>query len=241
MTAPEVELRAAWHRLVGPVTGASPDHRPTDALESLLGRLREPHRHYHTATHVMWVLRHVDEILRHAGCAGLDGDATRLAALWHDAVYDPQAADNEVVSARLARDVATGLGWSSARVDLVEQLVLSTIPGAPHPTRRTDVGRDGLDQTAGDRVGGQRACDEFDVLHDADLAILGSDPSQYQAYVNAVRREYVHVSAEDWRRGRPAVLRALLSDDPLFRTPVMAARAARARANIAAELATLAP
>ena len=227
MTAPEVELRAAWHRLCAPASGTSPDRRPADAFESLLARLREPHRHYHTATHVMWVLRHIDDIVRDASCTGLDADAVRLAALWHDAVYDPRAHDNEAVSARLAHDVAMSLGWPVERADLVEQLVLSTEPGASRPLRR-----DSSPVSAG-------RCDEFDVLHDADLAILGSDPAQYQAYVAGVRSEYAHVSADDWRRGRPVVLRSILAAQPLVRTPVMATRTARAEANVAAELAAL--
>ncbi|MFZ9629096.1 MAG: metal-dependent phosphohydrolase [Ilumatobacteraceae bacterium] len=225
MTAPEVELRAAWHRLSGAPTVARPDHRPSDAFESLLARLREPHRHYHTATHVMWVLRHADDILRHPSCAALDADAVRLAALWHDAVYDPTAVDNEAVSARLAHEVALSLGWDAARAALVEALVRSTEPGTSR-TPHADGAAHG-------------AVDEFDVLHDADLAILGSEPAQYQAYVNAVRREYAHVSDDDWRRGRPAVLRSILATRPLFRTAAMATRTARAEANLAAELASL--
>lgn len=218
MTAPEVELRTAWHRLAG-----SGDDESFDAL---LARLREPHRHYHTATHVMWVLRHAEALLLEAANPDLDGDAVRLAALWHDAVYDPTASDNEGASARLARDVAVQLGWTSARADLVAALIESTAP-ATDPTSAPGAQRGSID--------------EFDVLHDADLAILGSEPAAYQAYVNGIRREYTHVPDDAWRVGRGAVLRSFLAADPLYRSPVLALRAPRARANLAAELATLDP
>lgn len=214
MTAPEVELRATWHRLPGAATHSH-------LLDGLLARLREPHRHYHSATHVMWVLRHVEALLHDDETTHTaphpDGDAVRLAALYHDAVYDPRATDNEAISATLARDVAVQLGWTTDRAELVHSLVLATAIGG-------DVSDGGA----------------YDVLLDADLAILGSAPNEYQAYVNGVRREYSHVSDADWRTGRAGVLRHLLDLEPLYRTGTMQrTRTARARANMAAELATL--
>lgn len=217
MTTPEVELRTAWQRLAG--AGRS---EPFDAL---LARLREPHRQYHTAAHVMWVLRHAEHILDGLPGQPLDADAVRLAALWHDAVYDPTASDNEDVSARLAHGVALHLGWTGARASLVEELVASTAPGWQRPTPQHAAA----------------AIDEFDVLHDADLAILGSEPAAYQAYVNGVRREFAHVTDDAWRLGRSSVIRSILAADPLYRTPAMMGRTARARANLTAELAALEP
>ncbi|MEY4229411.1 MAG: hypothetical protein RLZZ362_260, partial [Actinomycetota bacterium] len=72
MTSPEAELRRVWHRAVGPGHDT--------ALEHLLGRHREPHRRYHTATHVMWVCRHVDELVAEQPVA--DAPAVLAAALF---------------------------------------------------------------------------------------------------------------------------------------------------------------
>ena len=78
------------------------------------------------------------------------------------------------------------------------------------------------------------------MLVDADLAVLGSDPAAYQAYVTGVRREYGHVDESAWRVGRGAVLRGLVERAPLYATAAGRRRwEARARANVAAELATL--
>ena len=90
MTAPEVELRRTWRRLAG----SGHDHR----LEQLVALHRDPTRHYHGTTHVMWVLRHVDDVLRARVAEGvvddrIDADAVRLAALFHDAVYDATRSD----------------------------------------------------------------------------------------------------------------------------------------------------
>lgn len=208
MTAPEAELRNAWQQVAG---GA---HH--DLLDRVLASHREPHRRYHTATHVMWVLRHVARLAAEpATDEALDLHALLLAALYHDIVYDPRALDNEVRSAQLAMAAAAQLGWSPSRIDLVGRLVMATA--------------------------GHHATDAHEaVLVDADLAILGATPNDYDAYVRGVRSEYAHVGDPEWRAGRSAVLRGFLALPQLFNTATMRAdRQARARANLAAELALL--
>lgn len=207
MTSPEVELRRVWHRVVG--------RGHDDAMEGLLARHREPHRRYHTATHVMWVCRHVDRLAAVEPVADLD--AVLTAALFHDAVYDPTAGGNEEASALLAGRCADELGWAPSRRAEVERLVRAT---ADHAAADTDT--------------------DAAVLIDADLSVLAAHPTAYTAYAVAVRAEYAHVDAAQWASGRAAVLRALLDRDHLFHTAHMRATAeSRARANISAELATL--
>ena len=205
----EEELRDRWAADLGR------DRTATAALDSLLARYREPHRRYHGVTHVLRVLRTVDELLVAAGPAN-DPGAVRLAAWYHDAIYDARAASgaNEAASAALARrDLAT-LGQPPQRADVVERLVLVTVAHTPS------------------------SADEA-VLCDADLAVLAADPATYAAYATGVRAEYGHVDDDAWRLGRAAVLRSFLARPVLFHTPPMAGRAATARANLTAELASL--
>ena len=212
MTAPEVELGRVWRRLVGVDTGRAGDA----ALDELLARHRQSHRRYHTATHVMWVLRHIDDLA--ADSTPVDLDAVRAAALFHDAVYDPRSPTNEHDSAVLARRVLADCGWEAARAERVAALIELT---AGHdPPGDTDLGAD--------------------ILLDADLAILGAEPADYRAYVTGVRVEYAHVDDDGWRTGRAAVLRSFLDRPAIYRTASMqAARERRARANLSAELADL--
>lgn len=206
MTTPEAELRRVWRRAIGP--------HADDAFDRLMARHREPHRRYHTATHVMWVCRHVAELHEHHPVD--DIDAVQAAALFHDAVYDPRSTTNEAASAQLAQRVLGEAGWSPERCQRAAALVLAT---AQH--RADDLA------TA--------------VLLDADLAILGGQVSEYQPYVAAVRAEYAHVDDDAWRRGRRQVLEAFLDRPAIYLTATMhTQREARARANLAAELATLA-
>ncbi|MEZ5257457.1 MAG: hypothetical protein R2705_11360 [Ilumatobacteraceae bacterium] len=73
------------------------------------------------------------------------------------------------------------------------------------------------------------------VLLDADLAILGADPATYETYVRLVRREYAHLDAAAWRRGRLAVLESFLARPVLFHTAWGRRRDRRARGNLGAE------
>jgi len=183
------------------------------ALDDIVGRHREPHRRYHGVRHVTWVVRHVHTLADSVPVADLD--AVVAAAFFHDAVYDPRASDNEEQSARLAERVLAELAWSPVRAATVAAMVRAT---AAH------------EATDGDEA----------VLLDADLAILGSEPAAYQAYVTGVRTEYAHLDADAWRVGRAAVLHGLLERRPLFATePGRTRWEARAGANMTAELAAL--
>jgi predicted metal-dependent HD superfamily phosphohydrolase len=71
-------------------------------------------------------------------------------------------------------------------------------------------------------------------LLDADLAILGADPPEYDRYRLAVREEYAALDEPAWRAGRTAVMSGLLARDPLYGTRAARRRwEARAKANIA--------
>nr|WP_240943149.1 metal-dependent phosphohydrolase [Planosporangium thailandense] len=187
-----------------------------DALGAeLIACWSQPHRHYHTTDHLAAVLAVVD---RYADLVP-DPDAVRLAAWFHDAVYDPRAGDNEERSARLAE---------------------ASLPGAGVPAERTKETARLVRLTAGHAVAG----DDHDgaLLADADLAILAADPDVYDRYATAVRHEYAHVPEAAFRAGRADVLGGLLALPALYRiVPVATEWEARARANVGRELATLRP
>jgi predicted metal-dependent HD superfamily phosphohydrolase len=204
----EAELHTAWTAAIGH------DPRCLSTFDDVVGRHREPHRRYHGVRHIVWVVRHVDELA--AEVPLLDHDAVIAAVFFHDAVYDPAASDNEAASAALAERALQALGWDGRRCRAVGDLIRATAGHEPDgdPDRR--------------------------VLIDADLAVLGSEPAAYQAYVTGVRVEYGHLDDPAWQQGRTAVVRRLLARRPLFTTePGRRRWESRARANLTAELATL--
>ncbi|WP_106399602.1 HD domain-containing protein [Actinocorallia populi] len=197
-----MDLVARWTALAGADTRR--------LGEELAARYAEPHRRYHTLRHLEAVLDLVDEFAREAD----DPDVVRLAAWFHDAVYDPQRDDNEERSAVLAERMLTDTSLEAGRVREVAALVRMTRTHEPY-----------------DRNGR--------VLCDADLAVLGADADAYAAYTRAVREEYAFVPDEYFAAGRAAVLEQLLALPSLFHTPAGKARfEEKARANLRAELSS---
>jgi predicted metal-dependent HD superfamily phosphohydrolase len=196
----------AWARLAG--------DSPTSRTEwaAVVAAWSEPHRRYHDLAHLAAVLGLVDALAP----AAADADAVRLAAWYHDVVYDPRSAENEARSAGRARAGLRGL-VDDERLAEVERLVLLTVEHDPAP----------------DDANGA-------VLCDADLAVLASPPEAYAGYASAVRAEYGHLSDAEFTAGRIAVLERLLALPALYRLPENAERwTAPARANLGAELALL--
>ncbi|MFD3591245.1 metal-dependent phosphohydrolase [Nocardia sp. NPDC058640] len=206
MSALSEDLLQRWIALAG-----------GDAARSgagVIGRYEEPHRRYHTTTHLAVMLAAIDELAEAAD----DIDAVRYAAFFHDAIYAVARADNEEHSADLGRDVLESLGAPPELVDEVVRLVVLTRGHKPQP---------------GDANGA--------VLCDADLVVLGGTAEEYAAYTVAIRAEYAHVPDDLFRAGRASVLRNLADQPRLFRTDLAHDRyEAIARANLAAELAELA-
>ena len=209
MTQPEIEIRRAWRHAVG--------HDHDRLVDALLIRYAEPHRYYHTATHIMMVIRHVHDAAAVSG--GQPSAELVAAALYHDAIYDPRADDNEHRSAVLAARDLGEVGWSAEQCTSVKALIVAT---------------------AGHSAAADSVTAETEFLLDADLAILGAEPHSYQTYVNGVRAEYFFVDDDRWRTGRASVLRGFLDRPRIFATEYMHAEMEhRARANIEAELAAL--
>ena len=77
-----MDLRDQWNRLL-------PHAQPLG--DDLLARYAEQHRHYHDQQHLAEVLQTIDELAEYAD----DADTVRLAAWFHDAIYDPQAGPGE--------------------------------------------------------------------------------------------------------------------------------------------------
>jgi predicted metal-dependent HD superfamily phosphohydrolase len=168
-------------------------------------------RGYHDTRHLAEVLDRIDELA--AADESFDALAVRLAAWFHDGVYDGRPGAEER-SAQWALGALAGLTVA----DEVARLVRLTETHRP----------------ADDDVHGA-------VLSDADLAILAAPATRYGEYVADVRREYADVPDALFAAGRSAVLRDLLAKATLFHTAHAREHwEPSARANVEAELRRLA-
>jgi predicted metal-dependent HD superfamily phosphohydrolase len=154
----------------------------------------QPDRHYHNLYHI----HHVLTILERFGDRIQSPRAVFLAAWFHDFVYDSQAIDNELLSAKFAAELLTDIGASAELIDRVRQLILAT---QGHQIDPNDP--------------------DLCIFLDADLAILGADPVRYQAYARSIRREYSWVADAAYQTGRSRVLESFLQRDRLYYTELM--------------------
>ncbi len=202
-------MQGRWVRLLATWGVAPADAYPV--FDRLVATYAEPHRHYHT-------LEHLGEVFRVVGRLG-GTPAVELAVWFHDAVYDPRAADNEARSADLVGEWLTPLGLPPGVLRRAAELVRST---AHLSTESTPSDAEVL------------------ALRDADLAILGASEVRYRRYAADIRREYAQVSDADYWQGRVAVLEAFLRRNAIFHHPLMAAEGENAaRRNLLAERAEL--
>jgi predicted metal-dependent HD superfamily phosphohydrolase len=170
----------------------------------------QPDRHYHNLQHIHHVLTILDRFADRLQ----DPMSVILAAWFHDFVYDARSTDNEIQSAKLAGELLQDIGLSIGTIDRTQQLILAT-------------------------QGHQADFDDNDlcIFLDADLAILGTNPEQYQIYARAIRLEYSWVSDELYRAGRIRVLESFLQRDRLYHTKLLFNELeSRARLNIEAEI-----
>jgi predicted metal-dependent HD superfamily phosphohydrolase len=202
----------AWQAAVAVVGG---DPAPAAAAaHDLARRWAEPHRRYHTTTHLDSVLHDTAWLGDEVGLDSQQRAVVTLAACAHDVVYAGRPGADERASADWARERLTACRLADRVVDRVAALVLAT---ADHRSDPDDL--------------------EAATLLDADLAVLGSSPADYASYFAAVRAEYAGLAEDQWRTGRTWVVHALLERDPLYRIPTARRRwQTQARQNLAAEL-----
>ena len=193
-----------WQR----VGGDAGEH----AFETLVASyVSGPPRAYHNLSHIRDCLAWFDRARELAG----HPDELELALVFHDAVYEPMARDNEARSAELFSELARADGLALASIARVERLIRSTA----------------------DHLG---ESDDEHLMGDIDLAILGAAPAAFARFERGIRREYRGVDDVRYRAGRRRVLSGFLARESIYRTRFFAIRLERpARENIARALAIL--
>lgn len=202
--------------------GASAPLERLDAeARDLVAHWSAPERRFHNTRHLIDVLAHIDEL----AATSHDPDVLRVAAWYHGIALnrclsiraqgsDPMSAENLCVG--ITRTRLSELGVSEDVIDRVAEL-LSYI--ARHRAPRSDV--------------------DAQVLVDADLAMLAVSPQEYKKLRENLRAELSDVEETEYLRARRAVVKQLLSFNPLYQSPLGEAWDSAARANLEVELAKL--
>lgn len=212
-------LISSFVRAVANLGGSASPEETKATARQLAQRWSDPQRHYHNTEYLKEILENVDLLADQARNA----DAVRLAAWYHGAIFDvsPDAVNrgqgglNIMASADFTADELSRLGVSETNAALVVGLIRSLYRHNPP-----------------DDIDAQ-------VLSDADLAVLASDPEQYHDYQVAIRKEYGAFSDSQFVSARRAVLESLLARHQLYFTHGAQVWEEPARENIRAELERL--
>lgn len=216
MVSEGLQTSVSFVRAVGALGGAADRAEAAGAV--LLQRWREPHRGYHDEQHLTEVLAAIEELSGDETTGHRQRPLAVLAAWYHDAVYGGRPGDDEEASAGLAETDLVELGVEAEQVAEVARLVRATADHGLPP--------DGASDEA--------------VLHDADLWILAAPAERFDAYCADVRREYAHVTDEDYRKGRRAVLEPFAERTRLYATEHAHEQwTSTARANLRREIERL--
>jgi predicted metal-dependent HD superfamily phosphohydrolase len=201
-----------WQKL-----GTSP---PAGVWEQLVNLYNSPDRYYHNLTHLEACWHLLDLFaLNYPDPRTTDVETTVALALWfHDAIYDSHAADNEQLSADLAKSTILQSGLSAELADRVDRLILAT---GHHGDVMNDL--------------------ETQLLLDIDLGILGSDSDTFWTYEHNIRQEYAWVPWTIFQQKRMEILQIFLDREFIYQHEFYRARLeAPARQNLTAAIAQLA-
>jgi len=161
---------------------------PTSMISRLIPRYAEPHRRYHTWSHIGACFDAIEKI------SSDRSQEVALALFYHDAVYEPLSKDNEARSAALLMDEGQRAGVDAAVLKKAYAMILATK-------------HDAMPET-------EQAC----IVVDADLSILGAEDAIFDRYEDAIREEFGSVPDAAFAAGRLKVMQQFLQREEIFAT-----------------------
>lgn len=150
----------------------------------------EPKRHYHTIAHLEAMLGNLYEVKSLI----TDYDTTLFAVFYHDIIYKASSNTNEADSAKIAIQRLAEIGYPGDKITKCANMILAT---KTHETT-ADI--------------------DTNYLLDADLAILGCTPYDYQKYTEQIREEYTIYPDFMYTSGRKKALQHFLQMEKIYKT-----------------------
>ena len=205
-------LEYRWHQLM--LRHKAPSRYIGPLWREIRNAYTNTHRHYHTLQHIADLFTQADRFRTEIK----DFDTLELSIWYHDIICQCLRKDNEEKSAVFAKYRMEAINYPRKKlvrcyrqINATKNHQLELLSDADTPW-----------------------------LLDFDLAILGSDWTIYQKYLDKIRKEYSIFPTFLYQRGRKKVLQLLLERNQLFHTPYYFDRfEAAARENIQQELTLL--
>lgn len=173
----------------------------------------ELHRVYHTLEHIEYGLK----LLKEVKYLCQDYFLVQFAWWYHDVIYLPNSLNNESVSANKVAFDSLQLKFADDTTLKIYKMIMAT----KHLNNKAE-------------------SNDEKIIHDVDLAILGSDKDEYLEYANAIRKEYLMYPAEKYNKGRVFILKNFLNLEKIYYTEYFQeCYEKKARINILKEISNL--
>jgi predicted metal-dependent HD superfamily phosphohydrolase len=186
--------------------------------EALISRYTEPHRYYHTTSHIVAMIFCLIQYHVHFK----DLLAAELAIFFHDWIYDPESKTNELDSIAEFDKFADEVALDNLLRRKVIRMIEATIKHQLSENIST----------------GEMS--NVKMFLDFDLEVLGRDWNDYEIYAQQIRKEYICYDDAAYRSGRVKVLRAFLNRERIYFSDVYYKDKEQiARTNVAREIALL--
>ncbi len=160
----------------------------TNTYKSLVNAYSERHRHYHTVEHIAATLKHLDQVINLTEKA----EEIELALWFHDAVYQPFSAKNELNSACWVAKFLSQNGMPKIIIARVYQLIMVT---------QHTVTSNNQDES---------------LIADIDLTVLGASEDVYCRFEQAIRKEYKLIPDFVYNKKRKLILDSFLRRERIF-------------------------
>ncbi len=163
---------------------------PISEYEKLSQLYNFPQRYYHNLNHIKNCLTEFDS----AKTLIPNPNLVEFALWYHDAIYSPQANDDEERSAQLVYNICLNKKFSKEFAKDARELVLVT---------KHNFIPKGLDAK---------------FMVDIDLSILGKPSLEFEDYEKKIRKEYFWVTENEFRQGRRTILQKFLKRESIYLT-----------------------
>lgn len=162
----------------------------TNLWLEIFTKYSEHKRQYHTIDHLEAIITDLNEVKGKID----DWDTTLFAVFYHDIIYKASSKTNEADSSKLAKKRLSEIDLSNDKIDKCLAMILATKQHLPSEDSDTNY------------------------LLDADLAILGKNPEDYQKYSNQIREEYNIYADFMYNSGRKKALQYFLEMEAIYKT-----------------------
>lgn len=191
----------------------SNDHELANNLWlEIFTKYSEPKRQYHTTEHLEALLNDLKEIKDKI----VDWETTLFAVFYHDIIFKASSSNNEGDSAKLAMQRLSEIGYPADRIAKCANMILAT--------KKHELSEDS----------------DTNYLIDADLAILGNTPYDYQKYSEQIREEYSIYPDFMYNTGRKKALQHFLQMNNIYKTEYFSNKYEKqAKVNINNELSSM--